>query len=149
SAPGGTFVWKGGTLANVTYNGVLDLSATGASVTIAGGLTAHDASGVGDGTINLTGSQGRLQINDSQTLDHATINIGDTDVLSSVDTGAGSATLTLGAHLTINNTAGFAYISNAGKSGDTIVNQGTIAGSAAGGRVTITSYDFVNQGALE
>lgn len=75
SATGGTYKWNGGTLSGVTYDGALGLSAN-AVLRIKGGLTATGVNGTGPGTINATGSNAGLIFDGQQTLDNATLNIG-------------------------------------------------------------------------
>ena len=74
---GGTIVWNGGTLSGVTYDGTMDMSASGSTVYVTNGLTLAGVNGTGSGTINLTGAGGsQLDTQGSETLSNATINIG-------------------------------------------------------------------------
>ena len=79
----------GGTLNGVTYDGTLDLSATGAVLTVVNGITV--STGGGAGVIDVTGASAELAFNDTQTLDHATVDLGNsvaTSVLAfKADTG--------------------------------------------------------------
>src|SRR5207344_2413862 len=100
---GSGLVATGGTLSGVTYDGTLNLSPNSSSVYVTNGLTMAGVNGTGFGTINLTGVSSDLYAEGSETLNNATINIGNnsnTDYLYNWDS-AGAATLTLGANLTI------------------------------------------------
>ena len=75
TAPGIGFT--GGTLSGVTYDGTMDMSASGSTVYVTNGLTLAGVNGTGSGTINLTGAGGsQLDAQGSETLSNATINIG-------------------------------------------------------------------------
>ena len=52
---GSGIAFAGGTLSGVTYDGTMDMSATGSSVYVTNGLTLAGVNGTGTGTINLTG----------------------------------------------------------------------------------------------
>jgi hypothetical protein len=147
------FVWNSGTLSGVTYQGVLDLSSMSDEpiVTIVGGLTMTGAGGTGPGTIQDTGYASRLVFQNTQTIDNATINIGNanyTDYIFFYDSIGSGQTLTLGKNLTINQTGAFATLYGNGYSGDTVVNNGTINAIAAGGSLTISPLIFINNGAI-
>jgi hypothetical protein len=150
SNSGGMVVLSGGTLDGVTYQGTLDLSATIASVIVTNGITFTGAGGSGSGLVNLTGSQSSLYSQGTETLDNATINIGNTASLYNDDRNAASV-LTLGSNLTVNHTgrnASVTDLTNRGGSG--IVNLGTINAGLNGGNFTLgapTAGDsFTNQG---
>ena len=65
-----------GVLQNVTYEGTLGLGLHDDEVTATGGLTLLGAGGTGPGTIQLTGSAARLNLNGIGTLNNATVYIG-------------------------------------------------------------------------
>ena len=147
---GGTFACEGGTLSGVTYDGMLDLSGSGASVHLAKGTVVNNAAGTGAGTINDTGSSSHLYFDNTQTFNNATINLGATSGTSFLHefdlTGAGTA-LTLGSKVTINESGG-AQISAGSAAGDGIVDQGKINQTASGGALTIDGNSFTNSGTI-
>ena len=99
---------SGGTLDGVTYQGILDLSPTSASVFIKDGFTG----GSGGATINLTGASSSLYAVGTETLDNATINIGNSgnySYLRNYDSSA-SQVLTLGANLIIDHVGTYAEL---------------------------------------
>jgi hypothetical protein len=136
---------SGGTLDGVTYQGTLDLSTAFSYYYVKDGLTMTGAGGSGNGTINLTGSDDTLYAVGTETLDNATLNIGNSsgDDVDSDDV-SGPAVLTLGSHLTVNQTGG-----NADFSGSGIVNAGTINAGFNGGNLTIGDVSFTNQGTID
>ncbi len=143
---GGGFVAGGGTLDGVTYRGVLAISPSG-SLNVQNGLTLQAASGGGAGTLALTGGGSSLVVLDTETLDNATIRIGDasgvTDILS--NGGANGNTLTLGANILLQQTTGQAQILSSG-SNDVTVNQGLIA--VSGGTLDVSGGTFTNNGTI-
>ena len=143
---GGGFVAEGGTLDGVTYRGTLAIDAAG-SVSVRNGLTLQSASGSGAGTLTLTGGGSRLAVLDTETLDYATITIGDasgvTDIVSNA--GADGTTLTLGANVVLRQTTGQAQIQNTG-SGDVTINRGQI--TVSGGTLDISGGTFTNSGTI-
>ena len=148
---GGTFVWDGGRLSGVTYDGTLDLSGSGASVHLASGTVVNDAAGTGAGTINDTGISSELYFDNTQTFNNATINLGNTSGYFSYlwdydSTGAG-AVLTLGRNVTIDE-SGDASIETANDAGERIVNQGTIDQTGSGGTFFIQGNSFTNSGTI-
>jgi hypothetical protein len=150
---GSGFVWGGGTLDGVTYDGTLDMSAAGATLQIGpDGLIASGADGVGAGTINVTGADSSIRFVDSQTIDNATINLGGSsgyDEIYDYDSTSTNHTLTLGAHLVINQTGAAVYLADeTGYAGDGFVNEGTINAQFAGGNLFIESQSFRNLGSV-
>ncbi len=141
-----------GTLDGVTYEGALTLTAISSSVHIKNGLTALDAAGNGPGTINVTGTNTRLFLDDTQTIDNATINIGGigSPTISTADTtGTGGKTVTFGSNLTINAVGdGGGITTLGGPPSDSLVNQGTINVGTAGASFSISSGSFTNQGTI-
>ncbi len=150
---GGTIVWSGGTLSGVSYDGTLNLSSTSSYVYITNGLTLAGASGTGLGTINLTGQSTQIYAEGGQTINNATLNIGNSngyDYLYNYDP-YGIAVLTLGASLTINQVGTYAILDTSyyGRSASGIVNAGTINAGLSGGNFTIQgSGSFTNQGTI-
>jgi hypothetical protein len=126
---GGAFDWGGGTLVGVTYEGTLNLTASGATGFVANGLTIAGSNGGGPGTMNVTGNGVRLNFDNTQTFSDATINLGNsdyTDILDENDTAdAGDQVLTLASSVTVD-VVGAAVIGSSRYSGDGIVNDGAI-----------------------
>ena len=164
----------GGTLSGVTYDGALNLSETGASISLADGTVVNNAAGTGAGTINDTGEGATLYFDNTQTFNNATINLGastsgDYSSLEEYDQGGAGTVLTLGSNVTVNE-SGYAQITDSGDAGDGIVNQGairqsgtssqltfsgnsltnsgTITGASSGGALTIDDVTFINNGAI-
>ena len=131
SASGGAFEFNGGTLDDVTFDGVL--SVTGAlGLQVMGNLTVRSAGGDGDGVVDVAG--GVLLFDNPQTFDNATVNLSD-GLISSENR------LTLGVDLTINQIGKQAGIASQGA----VVNEGTINASYNGG---LFSIGYANVGAF-
>jgi hypothetical protein len=147
---GGTFVCDGGTLSGVTYDGVLDLSESGACVQLANGTVVNNAAGAGAGMINDTGANSTLDFDNTQTLNNATINLGSTSGYSYLceydSTGAGTV-LTLGSKVTIDE-SGKAIVGDSAYAGDGIVNQGNIKQSGTNSYLEFYGNAFINSGAI-
>ena len=145
------FSSSGGTLSGVTYDGTLDLSEPGASVSLASGTVVNNAAGTGAGTINDTGDDSTLFFDNTQTFNNATINLGSTSgysVLEEYDsTGAGTV-LTLGSNVTSTRAATRRFIPANGYAGDGIVNQGNISQTASGAYLGISGNSFTNSGTI-
>ena len=138
-ATGGSFAWNGGTLSGVTYDGTMNLSSSSSSVIVANGLTMFGVGGTGSGAINLTGQSSILYAEGTETLNNATLNIGNnsTDYLYNYDNSA-AAVLTLGPTLTIDQTGSNANLSGYfDRSGSGIVNDGTINADFTGGTFAV------------
>ena len=77
----------------------MNLSSTSSSVIVANGLTMAGVGGTGAGTINLTGQSSMLYAEGTETLNNATLNIGNnsTDYIYNYDLSA-PAVLTLGSN---------------------------------------------------
>ena len=88
--PGSGLAFAGGTLSGVTYDGTMNLSSSSSSVVIANGLTMVGVGGTGSGTINLTGPSSILYAEGTETLNNATLNIGNnsTDYIYNYDNSA-------------------------------------------------------------
>ena len=163
---GGGLVFDLGILDGVTYQGTIDLSSASAELVITDGITLTGSTGSGRGLIDLTGSNGSLYVDGSETLDNATINIGTnngTDVLHNVNNiefiyvnsltarnDGSSAVLTLGSGLTVNHVGRNAELSGGAPAfdGTGIVNEGTINATLPGGIFTIDPSKFTNQGTI-
>ena len=151
---GGGFVFNGGTLTNVAYQGTVDLSRDGASLYIATQLRTAGAGGVGAGAVLLTGTATSLSLIGSQTLDHATVTIGSSlraqpARLIERDVAGTGATLTLGPTLKVSANAGYGLLQSTGiGANDALVNLGVVEATSAGGLLEISANQFTNQGTL-
>ena len=106
--------------------------------------------GTGAGTINLTGQSSELYAEGTETLDNATLNIGNnsTDYIYNDDLSA-PAVLTLGSNLTIDQIGLYAYLTGyEDRAGSGIVNNGAINADFAGGTFTIGEVSFANAGTI-
>ena len=71
-----TFQGFQSTLNHVTYQGTMDLSAAGSTVTVLNGLTLKGLNGSGAAKVLLTGSGSTMNFEGTQTLDNALLDIG-------------------------------------------------------------------------
>lgn len=110
----------------------------------------------GTGAFNV-GTGGTLQFTDNESVGQATINLSGAGALISVvspytnaPAGPQVATLTLGAGVTINQTAGTASFADNTPltTGNTVVSSATINASASGGQLTISNGSFVDISAI-
>lgn len=150
---GAGFLFTGGTLNNVTYQGTIDLSSIKYLPTlfISGGITVTGPGGSGPGTILVTGRNSRLAFDNTETIDNVTINLGNSlfgaSLIENDTTGTGQ-TLTFGPNATLDVLGYVAMIGASGSANDTIVNQGTIEIATSGSSLFITAPNFVNQGKM-
>jgi len=131
----------------VDYDGTLDLSSYGAQLYIETGLTATTDDGADPGVVDLSGTSDDIYFEGTQTFDDATINLtGNNDYIEEYY----NLTLTFGSALTIDQSAGYAYLTSYYPSyyEGGIINDGTINASANGGSLTINPYSFVNNGQI-
>jgi hypothetical protein len=118
----GTMFFNNGTLSGDTWEGVLDMSASGGRLHVASNLAMEGAGGIGPGTIELTGANALLATEGNNTISDAVINFAATSGIISVSS---SDTLTLASTTTIEAsgmTGGAQQISQSG----TLINQGQI-----------------------
>ena len=157
SASGGTFAWNGGVLSGVTYDGTLDLSAAYVTLAVSGGLRVTGANGTGLGTINLTGVGSQLSVNNSETLDNATLNIGagsfpiDGANLALSNPSGSSTVVTFGSQFHIVQTGLFAFITDTNFNADSIVNNGAITAGFSKGLLQLPGQyfdNFTNNGSI-
>ena len=146
SAAGGSFAWNGGTLSGATYQGVLDLTAAGASLIVANGLTMTGAGGVGAGTINANGAATSLTFAGTQTLDNVTLNAG--NAAGPTATAINFGDLTLGLHAVLNEQGATSAATQSIESGTSLTNNGTIQTTQAGAGATIAATTLVNNGLI-
>ena len=158
---GSGMVFSGGTLQGpITYEGTMNLTPSGSSVfvtgntTTAGGvyLTVETTVGATPGAINI-GSNSYLYLENSQTLNNATITLSGTAAyVESDDTTGSSEVLTFGPNLTIDQTGTSGAIATTydDSAASTIVNEGTI--NVQAGTLYIESMTnaltFTNDGAI-
>ena len=152
-AGGGLAVSGAAAFDAITYQGTLDLSRPFAQLAISGGLTLTDVTGAQPGTLMLTGAQARVVVTDSETIDHAVINLGSAGVLylglkippAELAAGPG-ATLTLGTNATLSQVGSFGILGDAGigQWTDSIVNNGRIISAALAGTLVIDASFFTN-----
>jgi hypothetical protein len=155
---GGGISTEGGALANLTYDGTINIANAGEKLALIGDSFAG-ASGTGMGTINLTGANAYLYTPDSTTLNNAVLNFGSasngaTIYLYPVTTS--SDTLTLGSAMQLIQTAANSFDRIdlfSGPDAGTLVNQGTITASASGGEFQVYNYpsqtaSLLNQGTI-
>lgn len=133
---GGTLAVQGATFDAVTYAGTLDLSALGLATTlaIADGIT------VTGGTIDVTGIGNALQVLDSETLDHLSVNIGSPGGEAALR-GDAAGTLAFGADTVLNALGGEMAVS-----AGTLLSQGRIAVTA--GALSMGATSFANTGTI-
>lgn len=150
SATGGAFRWNGGALSGVTYDGTLDLSADFARLTLTDGFTAHGADGTGAGAIDLTGAGAILQVAGGETLDNATLSIGNAgySILSLYDPNGATPVLTLGRQFAVVQAGRFAQIDDEGFADEGVVNKGAITAAVSGGEFIVAVRNFTNQGTI-
>ncbi len=148
---GGAVEWAGGGLNGVQVQGTLDLSSAGEGVSLSG-VTLTGAGGVGPGAINLTGANATLDFDGKQSLDNATITVGNSGgtngivLVSSV-----SQTVTLGAGVTIDaSVTGSQVIIRYLNFVSTVdlVDNGVINAGASGGSLFMQVPTFTNNGVL-
>jgi adhesin HecA-like repeat protein len=135
---GGTLVAQGGTFDGITYDGVLDLSTLGAQTT----LDVVNGLSVQAGTVDITGPGDTLEILDSETLAHLTLDLGAADGGDSALLGEPAGTLTLGPNAVLNGAGGQMTIS-----AGAFVNEGSIG--VAGGALAIGATSLTNAGTLD
>jgi hypothetical protein len=168
---GSGIVFQGGSLEGLTYDGTLDLTPPGSSLSIVApagaveGLTAMASDGVSPGAINL-GDNSIVTFDDTQTFDNATITLeGNGSQIAQYVTQAAYVTagnqmtvqtLTLGPNLTIDQVGdangGLDYLDGPGGAGPygfgAIDNMGAINGEAGGGQFLIDPDGFTNDGQI-
>jgi hypothetical protein len=141
-AAGGTALLDG-----VTENGTLALGAAGAYLRVRDGLTLN-------GAADVTGAASELAFQGSQTIDDAQIMLGAAGTAAMLDVlhdygAAGGTTLTLGPNLSVTQAGALAAIGSSGDvAGDAIVGNGTINAAVAGGTLSLSGADFINDGVV-
>lgn len=132
-------------MSGVTFQGPLDLTAARASLSVANGLTATGAGGVGAGTINANGGASALTFLGTQSIDNVTINAGNP---AGGDTSMNFGDLTLGANATINQLGGGTTSSWSIDTGTSLTNNGTIQASQLNAGADIVTTTLINNGLI-
>jgi hypothetical protein len=126
---------------NVTLNGALTMSASGAQLRVTDGLTLTSGS-----ALNLGGSSTQLVFENSQTITGGTINFLNNGFIANVNAGA---TLTISPTTTVR--GGGAIFGDKLSAGpaNAIINQGLISADRNGFSLDITADSFTNTGTIE
>jgi hypothetical protein len=156
----GGLTFAGGTLSGVTFETPLDLSESGATLTVTGGLAGRAVTGSGPGTIMLTGVDAILDLSGVGTLSHLTIDggsgygtIGNNGYTGSIiDLAPNSATgFTLAAGASIVQTGAVLTIGVSSYYNGVeplFINRGVITADVAGGQLFIQGLSFDNIGSI-
>jgi Hint domain/von Willebrand factor type D domain len=157
-APPGLFVDVGGrVLDGVVYDGTLDLSANNLTLEVLDGISLHTTPGSATGLVKLLGGNSALYFAGATTLDHTTIQLGNSLAAATLFNGVPhsdyatdipGAPLALGSDLTIIQAGKQAAIDSTNKPGDGITNNGTIIAAFSGGTLTIAVANFTNVGTV-
>ena len=136
----------GGTLNGVTYQGQLNLTAGGQSVTIVNGITLSGVGGTGQANINTNNAT--INFQGTQSFNNASVSLANSSINVTDPSGTG-ATLTIGVNTVIGsfNANTINTINDAGGAGDGIVNLGQI--QVGTGSLTVTGNSFVNDGTVD
>jgi hypothetical protein len=150
--------YAGGGLANLTFEGTLDLSAAGAAVNLDGGVAITGAGGTGPGVVDLGGRGATLTFFDltgatTNAIDNVTINAGSAHGAVTIDLfnfDGAPETLTLGSGTKIVSKAAAAQVivQNQAFTAATIVNAGQIDAQASRGSFSMTLTTLENDGQL-
>jgi hypothetical protein len=154
---GGLLQSSGGTLNAVSVQGPLNLSPANSLLFVQSGLTLTGAGGSGAGSVALTGYDAALDFVGSQSLNNATISLGNAQggvaTLGSAHAfgATAGATLTLGPSLWLRQTSGQGALAIGnvlgGALNDDVLNQGTM--TVTGGTLTVSGPGtLVNQGTI-
>ena len=149
-----------GVLEAATYQGILNLSGNGAAATLADGAGVTAGSGA-PGSILDTGAGSVLLLRGAETLNGVQVQLGSGSTASAISTSdtwlaSSAATATLGSFVSVVQAGQNAALLALGWSGvagfgpaDTLVNQGTITGAVAGGKLSFGGYGtIINQGTV-
>ncbi|WP_459678587.1 hypothetical protein, partial [Acidisoma sp. 7E03] len=140
-----TLVLSGGTLGlsadsvfqNDTIVGTLTVG-DGDTIVVQSGFVVTDANGAA-GTIALTGADAGLEVADSETIDTATITIGNA---ADLDTLQVDSVLTLGSDALVETADGITTAMITG--GGTVINEGTVVADGTSGTLVLETTDFDN-----
>jgi Hint domain len=147
---GGGFVFSGGTLSNVTYQGPLELTKQGAQAIISNGVTVMGIGGSLPGTIDLTGAGASLNFATAETLDNATVNIGNATSADLLQASFNGGSLVIGPNASIVSGDLGALATLTAGSGTMLDLDGTLDAIASGGTFTLgdTGGTFINDGSI-
>ncbi len=147
--PGGGILFNGGTLADVTYEGPMELLSPGASATVVGQTSFLGSDSISSGTIDLTGMGAVLQFASVPSLDSAIINIGSTKAEAVVQA-SGAGSFAIGPSVTIDSSAAGALATLNAGSGTALSFAGTLDAIASGGTFTLmdSGGTFSNGGTI-
>jgi fibronectin-binding autotransporter adhesin len=164
---GGSLLATGGILNGVAVDGTLNMSTANETLFVQNGLKLAGTNGSGAGSIAVTGGYSSLDFIGSQALNNAIValgaignQLGQTGAaaidISHAGGATSGATLTIGASTWVRDLAGQAQLVadsispvTGASLADSIVNQGTITVSGAGGTLGIVGNgSFINQGTL-
>ena len=147
---GGGFLFSGGTLNDVTYQGSLELANQGAQAIIRNGLTVTGTGGSLPGTIDLTGSGASLDFATTETLDNVTVNIGNSATADVFQASFNGGSLVIGPAATIVSADPGMLATLTAGSGATLDLDGTLEAIGSSGTFTIgdTGGTFINDGSI-
>src|SRR6185312_2012627 len=147
-AAGGTLVANSGALDGVTYEGTLDLSASGANLSVLNSIAFAGVGGTGPGAVQLTGDGANLNFLNTMTLDNVAISIGAPTIFASIFVQGSSTQLTFGSGATLTQTDLNAQLQTQGFAGDGIINKGRIVAGVNAGDFNIVGKNFTNSGSI-
>ncbi len=145
----GHLVFAGGALEDTTFQGTVDLSAAGATLSFDFDIVTEGSGGTGAGNIDITGRHASLLLYDTS-LDNATITLGNNAGVAALTIESfGTGTSTLGHGIAIDQAGLYARTTIYGN----VVNDGSITAAIENGQFTIaaaaySSDQFVNTGTL-
>jgi hypothetical protein len=147
---GGGFVFSGGTLNNVTYQGPLELTNQAAQAIISNGLAVTGTGGSLPGTIDLTGAGASLNFATTETLDNVTVNIGNATSADVLQASFNGGSLVIGSSATIVSNDLGALATLAAGSGAALDLDGTLDAFSNGGTFTLADGGgtFTNDGSI-
>jgi hypothetical protein len=157
----GGLTFDGGTLAAVAFDGLLDLSETGANASVTGNLVGRPTHGSGLGTIMLTGVGSALILSGVGTLSGVSIEAGGGASTGAYGTTSGAAievggstastyTLAAGSTLTQTGTELNFYANNTyySPTAPEFINRGAIVATDAMGTLAVQYLSFLNAGSI-
>jgi fibronectin-binding autotransporter adhesin len=118
------------------------------TLSLSGSPTLEGAGGTGNGTINVTGDYADLFLSGTETINGATIDIGN-DIYQDLITVEGGGTVTLASSTSIVAAVAGGYYSTPTLSGTgAVINDGTIQAEQSGGAFLIDPTSFTNAGTI-
>ena len=141
----GDLICAGGTLAGVTYQGNLNLSADSSHLVLYPRDIFSGANGQGSADIDITGAGAELTTIAHDVIDNVYIDLGSNVGTSTISVIGSVSSLTLGPDAVINQVGKHAEIflyNGPGSSNATLVNEGTITAGLSGGTLDIENFGF-------